>query len=327
MVQDIEPHQLNNMYQTIKPEREDYILCFADNTLYIETDEKEIFKFPSFKEIQDKIFAFYEREKKASVPEDFIGQMTSCFPYLFSIDDRKYFLLREQLLARILGQEPVGVQTKKAQETRQSWLRQCLPEEGRWRFVHTRDYRYLEPLVSVFAGGIGEHLHRWYETHIYCGSCAAVMDSSKKERALVCPKCGMIEYPRISPAVIIAITDGDRILMTKYAPGHGGYRKYALVAGYVEIGETLEDTVRREVMEEVGLRIKNIRYYKSQPWPFDGGVLAGFFVEVDGSSEVKLEEQELSEATWFSRDKMPPVEVRLSLTNEMIDVFRQGKNI
>lgn len=132
-----------------------------------------------------------------------------------------------------------------------------------------------------------------------------------------------MEYPKISPAIIVGILDGTRILMTRYSLGP--YRKYALVAGFMEIGETLEDTVRREVMEEVGLRVKNIRYFKNQPWAFSDSLLVGFFADVDGSPKVTLDQTELAEATWFEREHMPPGgSSNISLTYEMIEAFRKN---
>ena len=106
----------------------------------------------------------------------------------------------------------------------------------------------------------------------------------------------------------------------------GTIRKYALVAGYTEIGESLEDTVRREVMEEVGLTVTNIRFYKSQPWSFSGSLLAGFFCDLSGDDEtVRLQEDELSEASWFDREELPDGGSSISLTHEMIEAFRNGK--
>ena len=98
------------------------------------------------------------------------------------------------------------------------------------------------------------------------------MEPADNERAMVCRCCGQRNYPRINPAVIIGVTNGDRLLMTKYADRPLAF--YALVAGFTEIGETFEQTVEREVMEEVGLKVKNIRYYKSQPWAIDLDILA-----------------------------------------------------
>ena len=125
--------------------------------------------------------------------------------------------------------------------------------------------------------------------------------------------------------VIVAITDGDRLLLTKYAPSHSSHRQYALVAGYTEVGETLEQTVHREVMEEVGLKVKNLRYYKSQPWSFSGSLLAGFYCDVDGDPSITLDREELSVAEWFDRDSLPEPPNLISLTGEMIECFRQGK--
>ncbi len=152
------------------------------------------------------------------------------------------------------------------------------------------------------------------------------MQPHEKERAMQCPACGRISYPQICPSVIVGIIDSSRILLTKYAPGHGNFRKYALVAGYAEIGESLEDTVRREVMEEVGLRVKNIRYYKSQPWSFSDALLAGFFCEPDGNTDIVMDREELSAAGWFERESLPVERsnAEISLTGEMIEVFRNG---
>lgn len=110
--------------------------------------------------------------------------------------------------------------------------------------------------------------------------------------------------------------------MSKYAGRE--YKKYALLAGFAEIGETLEDTVRREVMEEVGLKVKNITYYKSQPWSFSDTLLVGFFCELDGEDKVVLDEDELSLAEWFEREKMPVEYEDYSLTNEMMMAFKNA---
>ena len=124
--------------------------------------------------------------------------------------------------------------------------------------------------------------------------------------------------------MIVAVTDGNRLLLTKYA-NRPGTVNYALVAGFTEIGETLEETVRREVMEEVGLRVKNIRYYKSQPWSFSSTLLCGFCCEVDGSREVRLDTEELAVAEWFEREDIPLEDDGVSLTREMIQMFRTGR--
>lgn len=109
---------------------------------------------------------------------------------------------------------------------------------------------------------------------------------------MYCPECRITEYPKISPAVIVGVTHGNKLLMSKYA--NRDFNKYALIAGFTEIGETIEETVRREVMEEVGLKVKNIRYYKSQPWSFTDTLLFGFFAELDGDETITLDREELA---------------------------------
>ncbi len=197
------------------------------------------------------------------------------------------------------------------------------------KFTEDENFKYHVPLHlretleewKTFVLATADHLAKWIESNKYCGKCATLTEMSKKERALVCPNCGQIRYPNISPAVIVGIIDDDKILLTRYSDRP--YKKLSLIAGFMEIGETLEDTIKREVMEEVGLRVKNIRYYKSQPWAFSQSVLMGFFAELEGCSDVKIDTTELSEAQWFLRDEMVPCETTMSLTNEMIEVFRK----
>lgn len=149
------------------------------------------------------------------------------------------------------------------------------------------------------------------------------MKKDGKERMLYCEECHNMEFPKICPATIIGVIDGSRILMSKYAGRT--YKKYALLAGFVEIGETVEETVKREVMEEVGLKVKNVRYYKSQPWSFSDTVLMGFYCDLDGEDSITLDEEELALAEWFEREEIPVEPSRDSLTNEMIMKFKNGE--
>ena len=191
------------------------------------------------------------------------------------------------------------------------------------RYVPYMELRSVRPQEVAFAAITGAQLHRWYGTRVYCGRCGAKMEPSTIERAMVCPECGLIEYPKISPGVIVAVTDGDKLLLTRYAGRP--YRGPALIAGFVEIGETLEDTVRREVLEEVGLHVKNIRYYKNQPWSFSDTLLVGFYCDLDGEAEIHLDRNELCEGVWMERHELPERENDISLTAEMIEMFRLGR--
>lgn len=183
-------------------------------------------------------------------------------------------------------------------------------------------FRQAKPMHLAFAGITGFQLYSWYRSRKFCGVCGRPMVHDKKERMMRCEHCGQMEFPKICPAVIIGVTDGNRLLMSKYAGRD--YKKYALIAGFAEIGETIEETVQREVMEEVGLKVKNLRYYKSQPWSFSDTLLFGFFAELDGSAKITLDEEELALAEWFEREEIPVTEKHISLTNEMILAFKEG---
>ena len=192
-------------------------------------------------------------------------------------------------------------------------------------FEPCADYRGLGQQVTAFACAVGHSLHRWYSANRFCGACGQPMEPDGGERAMVCPHCAHRVYPKICPAVIVAVYHGDKLLLTRYAGRT--FRRYALVAGFCEIGETVEDCVRREVMEETGLRVGKLTFYKSQPWVVTDTLLMGFFACLEGGEEVRLQEDELAEATWFHRDELPRDHSGDSLTGEMIEVFRTGKTI
>ena len=198
---------------------------------------------------------------------------------------------------------------------------EVLPDDS-WQYCTYAQLRTVRPMEVAFAAITGAQLDRWYKSRAYCGKCGAKNEHSQIERALICPVCGQLEYPKISPAIIVAVTDGDRLLLTRYADRP--YRGPALIAGYVEIGETLETTLRREVMEEVGLRVKNIRYYKTQPWAFTDTLLMGFYCDLDGDAKISLDRNELCEGVWVKREDLPLPENNISLTSEMIENFRLG---
>lgn len=185
--------------------------------------------------------------------------------------------------------------------------------------------RTMQPMKDVLAAATAWHLYVWYRDNQFCGRCGINLKHDTLQRMMRCPKCGNLVFPKIAPAVIIGLTDGDKILMTKYAGRE--YKRYALIAGFTEIGETAEETVAREVMEEVGLKVKNIRYYKSQPWGFDSNLLLGYFCDLAEKAEIQLEEEELSLAEWVDYKDVPDDPERLSLTREMMVHFRESRKM
>ncbi len=158
----------------------------------------------------------------------------------------------------------------------------------------------------------------WDRTHQYCGQCGSPTITKSDERAKVCPKCGLINFPRISPAVIVAIVKDDRILLAR------GTRfptaMYSVIAGFVEAGETFEACVRREVKEEVGIDVKNITYFGSQPWPFPNSLMVGFTAEYAGG-DITVDKTEIAAADWYRPDEFPPIPDKISIARRLIDWF------
>ena len=198
-----------------------------------------------------------------------------------------------------------------------------VPEFGGFYMEGMQVLREFSPQYQAFATISASQVYRWMKSRKYCGYCGTVTEKSNTERALICPKCKNIEYPKISPAIIVAIRDGNRLLLTKNAKGT--YKFYALVAGFVEVGESLEDAVRREVMEEVGLKVKNIQSYKSQPWSFSDSLMLAFIADLDGDDKITIQEEELSEARWFERGDVPVLPFHISVGHELIQKFRDGE--
>ena len=188
---------------------------------------------------------------------------------------------------------------------------------------NARALRRSAPSALCYAVLTGWHLYNWYQNNRFCGGCGAETIHDDRERLLRCPACGNLIFPRINPVIIAAVCSGDRLLLSRYAGRD--YTSYALIAGYTEIGETMEQTVAREVFEEVGLHVKNLRYYKSQPWGVDGNILMGFFCDLDGDGTITLDEHELSHADWYPRNALPIGDDGFSLTREMIRVFGEGR--
>lgn len=263
---------------------------FFDNNYRQETPDAN--SFILF--IKDNAVLVKETEEGIRFPEFNEGELPpASYIYLFTINHHKFFLAAASV------------------------------PRGDFTYLKMMEFRSKKPKHMAFAAATACHLYNWYTNNRYCGRCGQETVPDKKERMLRCENCGNMVFPKISPAVIVGVMDGERLLLSK---GVGSvYRNYALIAGFAEIGEPIEDTVRREVLEEVGLRVKNIRFYKSQPWPFSDTLLMGFYCDLDGSDTIVLDENELSMAQWFSREDIGVMADDISLTNEMIINFKENR--
>lgn len=158
----------------------------------------------------------------------------------------------------------------------------------------------------------------WDRTHQYCGYCASPTTQLPHERAKRCPNCGLVNYPRLSPAIIVLVSRGEELLLARAHRFPAGM--YSILAGFVEPGESLEETVVREVREEVGIEVKDIRYFGSQPWPFPNSLMIGFTATYAGG-EIAIEPQELVDAAWFNKHNLPQLPSKLSIARKLIDWF------
>lgn len=316
MFQDIYPHKFDNQFRNIHPEKGDKVLCYRDGKALLkgistpaDAEAAGVGGTPA------EVGAAGHGVDGAWIPvlgelrEDGVDVDEEALSYGFSVDGEKFFVSRvafgdcNGVCGEVDGALPKGYQ-----------------------LVETRAARDTMDHLLAFQLIMGLHLFDWYSKTKFCGKCGTPMELGTKERAMICPKCGNVVYPRISPVIIVGVTHGDEILLTKYADRD--YSRYALIAGFMEFGETPEDTVRREVYEEAGLRVKEITYYKSQPWPYPDSLLLGFYAEVDEAAPEGLtpvlRDGELGEATWFKRSDVPKAESDFALTSELMENFRNS---
>jgi NAD+ diphosphatase len=158
----------------------------------------------------------------------------------------------------------------------------------------------------------------WDRTHCFCGRCGVPLKLRETERAKECPQCHMLSFPRLAPAVIVLVQRGDGLLMARsrhFAPG-----VYSVIAGFVEPGETLEEAVEREVFEETAIRVKDIRYFGSQPWPFPHSLMVGFTAAYE-SGEISINHEEIEDAGWFTADRLPGRPGKISIARQLIEWF------
>jgi NAD+ diphosphatase len=175
---------------------------------------------------------------------------------------------------------------------------------------------------ALALAGRAVQIKEWDKTHQFCGQCGSKVEQLEYERAKRCPQCGHTTYPRLAPAVIVRIErpsqTGTEILLARNQRHPSGF--FSVLAGFVEPGESLEECIHREVREEVGIEIKDIQYFGSQPWPFPNSLMIAFTAEY-ASGAIQVEEEEIAEAGWFKANALPNVPPRISIARQMIDAF------
>lgn len=228
--------------------------------------------------------------------KDFLSQPSFASAYyLFSIDETACFLLNESPLVE---------------------------DDGRFEFNEINFFRKATRQEMGFISVVAYHLFCWYREHRFCGQCGTATVHKQDERAMLCPNCHTHFFPKISPAIIVAIISGDKILLANNANWAKGW--FSLIAGYADVGESLEATVLREVKEEVGIDVRRIRYYASQPWSLSGSMMIGYVAEADDHQPIVVDEAEIAEAAWFRRGELPDHPTAVSIAGEMIDKFERG---
>jgi NAD+ diphosphatase len=181
-------------------------------------------------------------------------------------------------------------------------------------------FRTLQPKEIAWICIVSFQLMNWYVSNKFCGRCGSKTMEKPDERAIVCTGCHSVVYPKVAPAVIVAIVCDDKILLARNANFPNSW--FSLIAGYVDTGESLEETVVREVKEEVGIDVTNVRYYKSQPWPFSGSLMIGFVAEADFTQTIQTDNKEITEAAWFTRGNLPNHPPNISIAGEIIEKFK-----
>ncbi|WP_047243759.1 NAD(+) diphosphatase [Chromobacterium subtsugae] len=187
------------------------------------------------------------------------------------------------------------------------------PEQGEW--LPLRPALMALPAAQIQAAARAAQLRQFRHSHRYCGHCASPLQTSRDQVGKHCPSCGQVYYPRISPAMMVLVNRGRELLLARsphFTPG-----MYSALAGFVEPGETLEECVHRETLEEVGIRVKNLRYAFSQSWPFPHSLMLAFTAEYDGG-DIRPQEDEIEDAGWFDIDALPTLPSPISIAHHLI---------
>jgi NAD+ diphosphatase len=234
-------------------------------------------------------------------------------PNMVDISDFGLPEIRRQYLGELDGQACISVELEESAE----------PPDG-WAFLALRRVYQRIPEELFWVAGRAVQIVDWDRTQQYCGRCGARTLDKQNERAKECPQCGLISYPRISPAIIVLVERDGKILLARAHRHPPGF--YSVLAGFVEPGETLEEAVAREIKEEVGIEVNDINYFGSQPWPYPNSLMVAFTCTYS-SGDITIEEEELEDAGWYSPDNLPPIPPKISIARQLIDWFSAKERI
>lgn len=196
----------------------------------------------------------------------------------------------------------------------------CLPEGYEWLGLRSQ-LELLSPAYFQLAGRALQ-IAQWFYDHQFCGRCGRPTQQDEKDRATCCTFCDLRFYPRISPCMIVLVTRGDYLLLAHHRRANRVV--YSTLAGFVEAGESVEECVRREVREEVGLTVGALRYFQSQPWPFPAQLMLGFFAEYE-SGDLEIDIKEIIDAKWFRYDQLPSIPAKASVAGQLIAHYLQER--
>ena len=245
-------------------------------------------------------FAF--REEKLLVSEEELA----CVPRATSLED--------------VGLSPTFQHDIGSLDGQRCWAAGLEPDAEPLEGMVFRDLRGLWGVDERFfvMAGRAKQIVEWERTHRFCGRDGTETVPGPTELSKECPRCGMLFDPRLSPAVIVLISRGDEVLLAR-SPGFPA-GMYSVLAGFVEPGESIEETIGREIREEVGIEVENVRYFGSQPWPFPNSLMIGFTADYAGG-ELRTEPEEIEDAGWYTVDDLPPLPPKVSIARVMIDDF------
>ena len=188
------------------------------------------------------------------------------------------------------------------------------PEAWQWRGLRSLFLKIPDALLAL--AGRAFQIVEWDRSHRFCGRCGTATEDKAEERAKICPTCGHVVYPRVSPAMMVLVTRGRELLLAR--ANRFPAAMFSALAGFVESGESIEDCIRREVREEVGIEVDNLHYFASQSWPFPHSLMIGWRATW-ASGEITVDETEIVDAAWYRRDDLPTIPPRLSIARSLID--------